>query len=186
MDDETIVDLYLQKDEKAIFESSTKYGTRLKRISFNIVQNISDAEECENDTYLSAWNSMPPHSPKQYLFSFLAKITRNISINLYNKNRAQKRYANIVELTKEMEECIPSPNDEVCKIAETELTESISKFLRTLAKEERAVFVTRYWYSEPIKEIANKFGISGSKVKSMLMRTRNKLKKYFESEGLEL
>lgn len=186
MNDEIIVDLYLQKDEKAIFESSKKYGTKLKRISFNIVQNISDAEECENDTYLSAWNSMPPHSPKQYLFSFLAKIIRNLSINLYNKNRAQKRYANIVELTKEMEECIPSPNDEVCKITETELTESISKFLRTLAKEERAVFVTRYWYSEPIKEIANKFGISGSKVKSMLMRTRNKLKKYFESEGLEL
>ncbi len=186
LNDETIVDLYLQKDEKAIFESSKKYGIKLKRISFNIVQNISDAEECENDTYLSAWNSIPPHSPKQYLFSFLAKIIRNLSINLYNKNRAQKRYANIVELTKEMEECIPSPNDEVCKITETELTESISKFLKTLAKEERAVFVTRYWYSEPIKEIANKFGISGSKVKSMLMRTRNKLKKYFESEGLEL
>ncbi len=186
MNGETIVDLYLQKDEKAIFESSSKYGTKLKRISFNIVQNISDAEECENDTYLSAWNSIPPNSPKQYLFSFLAKIIRNLSINLYNKNHTQKRYANIVELTKEMEECIPSPNDEVCKITETELAESISKFLKTLAKEEQAVFVTRYWYSEPIKEVTNKFGISESKTKSMLMRTRNKLKKHFESEGLEL
>lgn len=186
MNDEIIVDFYLQKDEKALSESAAKYGTRLKRISFNIVQNMSDAEECENDTYLSAWNSIPPNSPKQYLFSFLAKITRNLSINLYNKNHTQKRYANVVELTKEMEECIPSPNDEVCKITETELTESISKFLKTLAKEERAVFVTRYWYSEPIKEVANKFGISESKTKSMLMRTRNKLKKYFESEGLEL
>ncbi|NCC84243.1 MAG: RNA polymerase sigma factor [Clostridia bacterium] len=186
MHDEMIVDLYLQKDEKAIAESSCKYGIKLKRISFNIVQNISDAEECESDTYLSAWNSIPPKSPKTYLFSFLAKIIRNLSINCYNKNHTKKRYANVVELTKEMEECIPSPSDEACKTTEIELTKSISKFLKTLAKEERDVFVTRYWYSEPIKAVANKFGISESKTKSMLMRTRNKLKKHFESEGLEL
>lgn len=92
----------------------------------------------------------------------------------------------MVELTKEMEECIPSPDDDICKITEVVLTESISRFLKTLAKEERAVFVTRYWYSEPIKAVAGKFGISQSKTKSMLMRTRNKLKKHFESEGLEL
>lgn len=186
MNDEMIVDLYLQKNQNAITESAVQYGTKLKQISFNIVQNISDAEECENDTYLSAWNSIPPHSPKKYLFSFLAKIIRNLSINLYNKNHTQKRYANMVELTKEMEECIPSPNDEICKITEIELTESISRFLKTLAKEEQAIFVTRYWYSEPIKAVASKFGVSQSKTKSMLMRTRNKLKKHFESEGLEL
>lgn len=186
MNDEMIVDFYLQKDEKALLESAAKYGVKLKRISFNIVQNMSDAEECENDTYLSAWKSIPPTSPKHYLFTFLAKIIRNLSINLYNKNHTRKYYANIVELTKEMEECIPLPNDEVSKITDTELTEVISKFLKALAKEERAVFVTRYWYSEPIKEVAGKFGISESKTKSMLMRTRNKLKKYFESEGLEI
>lgn len=185
MDDETIVDLYLQKDEKqflsrprSMAQGSNEYLSTSFRI-FLMLKNVKMI-------HIYLHGTVCPHSPKQYLFSFLAKITRNISINLYNKNRAQKRYANIVELTKEMEECIPSPNDEVCKITETELTESISKFLRTACKEERAVFVTRYWYSEPIKEIANKFGISGSKVKSMLMRTRNKLKKHFESEGLEL
>ncbi|QSX09487.1 RNA polymerase sigma factor [Alkalibacter rhizosphaerae] len=186
MEDEMIVDLYLQRDEKAIAESSVKYGGRLQRISFNIVRNISDAEECENDTYMSAWNSIPPRSPKKYLFSYLAKITRNLSINLYNKNHAKKRYANVVELTKEIEECIPSPRDEECRIKETKLAESISRFLKALGKEERDVFVTRYWYSEPIKAVANQFGISESKTKSMLMRTRNKLKKHFQSEGLEL
>lgn len=186
MNDEMIVDLYLQKNQKAITESAVQYGSKLKRISFNIVQDMSDSEECENDTYLSAWNNIPPHSPKQYLFSFLAKIIRNLSINRYNKNHTQKRYMNMVELTKEMEECIPSPDDEVCKIADNELTETISRFLKSLSKEEQAVFVTRYWYSEPVKEVANKFSISESKTKSMLMRTRNKLKKYFESEGLEL
>lgn len=186
MHDEMIVDLYKKRDEKAITETSRKYGRKLKRISFNIIQNISDAEECENDTYLAAWNSIPPKSPQTYFFSYLAKIIRNISINLYNRNHTKKRYANVVALSKEMEECIPSPNDEVCKITENELTESISTFLKTLREEERNVFVTRYWYSESIKKIANTFNISESKTKSMLMRTRNKLRKYFESEGLEL
>lgn len=186
MNDEMIVDLYLQKDEKAISESATKYGSKLKQISFNIVQSVSDAEECENDTYLSAWNAIPPHSPKQYLFSFLAKIIRNLSINLYSKNHTQKRYSNIVELTKEMEECIPSPNDEICKITDNELTECISKFLKNLSKSERGVFVARYWYAESIKEVATRFSFSESKTKSMLMRTRNKLRKHFEMEGLKL
>lgn len=186
MKDEAIVDLYLQKDQQAITASSAKYGSKLRQISFNIVQNNSDAEECENDTYLSAWNSIPPNSPKTFLFSFLAKVIRNLSINVYNKNHTQSRYANIVELTKEMEECIPSPTDEACKIADSEFTESINKFLKTLAKEERDIFVHRYWYSEPIKSVSEKFHISESKTKSMLMRTRQKLKNHFESEVLDL
>ena len=186
MNDEMIVALYLQNDEKALSESALKYGAKLNRISFNIFQNKSDAEECENDTYLAAWNSIPPNSPKQYFFSFLAKITRNISINLYHKNHRQKRHAHIVELTKEMEECIPLSSDEVCRTSDTKLTECISKFLSSLSKEERGVFVTRYWYAESIKEVAKRFSISESKAKSMLMRIRNKLKNHFESEGLEL
>lgn len=186
MNDEMIVDWYLEKNQNAIAESAVKYGTKLKRISFNIVQNMSDAEECENDTYLSAWNNIPPHSPKQYLFSFLAKIIRNLSINLYNKKHTQKRDMHLLELTKEMEECIPSPDHEACKIEDCELIESINRFLKRLSKEEQGVFVTRYWYSEPIKEVANKFSISESKTKSMLMRTRAKLKQHFEREGLAL
>lgn len=186
MNDDMIVDLFIEKNEKALSESATKYGIKLKRISFNIVQNMSDAEECENDTYLSAWNSIPPHSPKQYLFSFLAKITRDISINLYNKNHVKKRFAHIVELTHEMEECIPNPNDEDMKISEHVLTENINQFLYSLKETEREIFVKRYWYAESIKEIAIVYNFSESKIKSMLMRTREKLKKYFEREGLVL
>lgn len=186
MDDEMIVELYIRRDQKALSESAVKYGVKLKRISFNIVKNMSDAEECENDTYLAAWNSIPPNSPKHYLFSFLAKISRNISINLYNKNHRKKRYAHIVELSKEMEECIPSPSDDICKIEDSELTECISKFLKELSDEERNIFVLRYWFAEPIKGVAKQFKMSESKTKSMLMRIRNKLRKYLEREGLEL
>lgn len=186
MNDEMIVNLFLQRNENAISQTQSLYGKKLNRLSYNIVRNISDAEECENDTYLSAWNNIPPKSPKTYFFPFLAKITRNLSINLYNKNHTQKRYANVVELTKEMEECIPSPSDEICKITDNELAKTISSFLNSLIKLERDVFVTRYWYSMSIKEVSSAFGISESKTKSMLMRTRNKLKQYFESEGLEL
>ncbi len=186
MNDEMIVDLYLQRDESAIAQTTSKYGTQLKHISFNILQNLQHAQECENDTYLSAWNSIPPKNPRTYLFSFLAKIMRNISINLYNKNKAQKRLAHVVELTKEMEECIPSPTEAECNISNDELCQTINAFLNTLTKEERNIFVMRYWFAEPIKAICAKFKISESKVKSQLFRTRNKMKKYFESEGVEL
>ncbi|MEG2191886.1 MAG: RNA polymerase sigma factor [Oscillospiraceae bacterium] len=186
MNDEMIVELYLARDETAITQTQALYGNRLKRLSFNIVNNLEDATECENDTYLSAWNSIPPKSPKTYLFSFLAKITRNISINLYNKNHTQKRYAHIVELTQEMEECIPSPSDDEMKISQNVLTETINSFLLSLPSTEREIFVTRYWYAESIKAIAKQFNSSESKVKSILFRTRNKLKKYFEKENFDL
>ncbi len=186
MNDEMIVDLYFARDESALSLSADKYGKKLGRISFNITRSTQVAEECENDTYLAAWNSIPPKSPKTYLFAYLAKIIRNISINAYNKNRADKRYAHVVELTKEMEQCIPHPSDELCKLSDGELCESISKFLRSLDGYERDVFVLRYWYCESVKEIAGRFSEGESKIKSQLMRTRNKMKKYFESEGLEL
>ena len=179
MNDEMIVDLYLSRDESAISETQHMYGKRLNSLSFNIVKNEEDANECENDTYLSTWNNIPPKSPKTYLFSFLAKITRNISLNLYNKNHTQKRFAHITTLTQEMEECIPNPNDDDMKISESDLTETINKFLYTLKEVEREIFVNRYWYAESIKEISTIYDFSESKVKSMLMRTRNKLKKYF-------
>lgn len=186
MNDEMIVNLFLQRNENAISQTQSLYGKRLNRLSYNIVNNLEDANECENDTYLSVWNSIPPKCPKTYLFAFLAKITRNISINLYNKNHAQKRFAHVVELTKEMEECIPSPSDDEMLISENELTEAINKFLSTLKTSELEIFIQRYWYAECIKNISQRKGFSESKVKSQLMRTREKMKKYFENEGLKL
>ncbi len=186
MNDEIIVDLYLHRNETAISQTQQTYGKKLNCLAFNIVKNEEDANECENDTYLSAWNNIPPKSPKTYLFSFLAKITRNISINLYNKNHTQKRFAHITTLTNEMEECIPNPSDCAFEISESDLTDTINKFLYSLKDIEREIFVKRYWYAESVKEIAITYNFSESKIKSMLMRVRNKMKDYFESEGIEL
>lgn len=186
MNDEKIVELYINRNEVAISETQKMYGAKLNRLSYNIIKNRDDADECENDTYLQAWNNIPPKSPGKYLFSFLAKITRNITINLYKKNHTQKRFAHIVELTREMEECIPSPSDEYATISDSDLTENISKFLYTIKPTEREIFVKRYWYAMSVIEIAVSYNFTESKVKSMLMRTRNKLKKYFESEGIEI
>ncbi len=186
MEDGRIVELYLQKEEQALKESAMKYGRKLRGIAYGILRNSSDAEECENDTYLSAWNSIPPHEPRNYLFTFLGRITRNLSINVYNRNHTQKRYGQVVELTKEMEECIPYPSDQECNIRDEDLIEIIDEFLSKLSGEERRVFVARYWYGDTIREVAERFAISESKTKSMLMRTRNKMRKHFQGRGIVL
>lgn len=171
MEDELIVELYLKKDESAIVESARKYGKSLRMISYNILRNFSDVQECENDTYFSAWNNIPPSNPKEYLFSFFGKIIRNLSFNLYKKNHRKKRFAHIVELSQEMEACIPAPSDEICNMHDTELSEHINDFLSGLSEEEQSVFIRRYWFADSIKDIAKQFRISESKTKSMLMRT---------------
>lgn len=186
MEDSTIVDLYLHRNEQAITETKRKYGSRLHRLSASIVGNDEDAEECENDTYLTTWNLIPPHEPADYLFSFLAKITRNLSINCCTKKKAKKRQAVLVELTTEMEQCIPAPSNSPCSMTDSEFGTIVSSFLRTQKKETRHVFLRRYWFGDSISEIATKFSLSESKVKSMLFRTRNKLRLYFIKEGYEL
>lgn len=186
MEDTTIVELYISREEQAIHETSKKYGQPLYRLSANIVGNSCDAEECENDTYLTAWNLIPPHEPTTYLFSFLAKITRNLSINRCIHKKAQKRNAVLVELTQEMEQCIPAPSDLPCQISDTKLGDILSAFLRTQKPEMRAVFIRRYWFADSISQIATDFSISESKVKSMLFRTRNKLRNYLIEEGYAL
>lgn len=182
MTDEMIIDLYSAKDDNAITETKTKYGKPLFRICHNILKSSSDAEECESDTYLKTWQSIPPASPKSYFFAFLAKIARNNSLNLYAKQRAKKRSAVMVELSKELEQCIPAKD--TMKIQELEFTAYINVFLSKLTDDERNVFVRRYWFCDSISEIATAYSFSNSKVKSMLMRTRDKLKKYMDREEL--
>ncbi len=186
MDDSKIILLYLNRIEDAISQTSIKYGHQLRSIASNIVVDKLDAEECENDTYLSAWNSIPPHEPRTYLFSFLAKIVRNKSIDLCKKKNRKKRNLNIVTLSKEMEECIPSPNDDICRITDCELIDMINQFLYSLDITERSIFIQRYWYFESIKTISKNFYFTESKVKSMLFRTRIKLKEYLLKEGFVL
>lgn len=186
MEDHEIVVLYQKKEEQAIKETSQKYGRRLHSIAKHILENECDAEECENDTYYEAWNLIPPHDPSAYLFAFLARIIRHKSLNLCKHNNTKKRSANVVELTKEMEECIANPTDEPCKIPEETLAVAINTFLRSLGDESRNVFLRRYYFADEVREIGERFGMSDSKVKSMLFRTRNKLKVYLIKEGYDL
>ena len=183
-EDNKIVELFIKRDESAIKEVSFKYGNKLNNIAKNILDNISDAQECENDTYMDAWNSIPPNEPKEYLFAYLAKIIRNKALNYYNSRNALKRKAIIVELSKELEECIAAPEVDV-NISDNEVGRLISNFLRDQKEEARIIFVRRYWYVDSINDIAKMFNISESKVKSSLFRTRNKLRVYLEKEGIK-
>ena len=145
MDDLKIVDLFFERDEAAIRHASDKYGSRLRALSFGIVRDLQTAEECENDTYVEAWNAIPPYSPKEHLYAFLARITRHISLNCCRARSRLKRSAFIFELSAEMEQCIPAPDDVECRIDDMALSEAINDFLKSLDKEKRNIFVRRYW-----------------------------------------
>jgi len=183
MDDNRIVDLYWQRNESAISETATKYGKYLHSISYQILLNNEDAEECVNDTYNDAWQSMPPHRPS-ILSTFLGKITRRISIDLWRKYSAEKRGGGVMTLAlDELEECVSETGDVEAEVERLELQKKLNDFLLALPKVDRQVFMCRYWYMDSISDIAKQFAYSQSKVKSMLYRTRNKLRAMLEKEG---
>lgn len=183
MEDSKIVDMYWQRDESAITETAAKYGNYLKSVSYRIVNNTADAEECVNDTYSDAWNTMPPHRPSG-LSTFLGKITRRISIDLWRKNHAEKRGGGEMPLAlDELSECISGKDSTETSIEMHELTGIINSFLAGLSATERNVFLRRYWYMDPVSAVAKRFGFSESKTASMLFRTRNKLRARLEKEG---
>ena len=182
MDDERIVELYWQRNENAISETAAKYGKYLHGISYRILANTEDADECVNDTYSRAWDAIPPHRPS-ILSTFLGKITRRISIDRWRMRNAGKRGGGEIELAlDELQNCI-SDNQSVEEISEQkEKINKINLFLRSLPDSERRVFLCRYWYLDSISSIARQFGFSESKVKSMLLRTREKLRVQLEKE----
>lgn len=184
MDDVRIVQMYLDRDEHAISATAERYGIRIRGIANNILQDIHGAEECENDTYLAAWNAIPPHKPFTYLFAFLARITRHLALDRCRERNRMKRNALLVELTQEMEQCIPGPNDVESGVDAKIVGSAISGFLRKLPEERRQVFVRRYWYMDSVSTIAKRFGIGESKVKTMLFRTRKELNDYLRKEEL--
>lgn len=186
MEDEEIVELYLKRDENAIRNTQQKFGKRIINISKNITGSELTAEEVENDTYLRAWENIPPTEPRTYLFAFLARIARNLSISIARGRSALKRRAVLVELSAEMEECIPS---DLSAEAETEgnmLMELINDFLFSKDEEKRNIFMRRYWYLDPVKDIAKRFGISESKVKTTLFRLREELREHLEAHGIQV
>lgn len=185
MEDRRIVDLYWQRCQEAIEETAKKYGSYCFSIAFNILQNTPDTEETVNDTYLGAWKAMPPHRPEN-LAGFLGKITRRLALKRWEANRTVKRGGGEVTLAlEELAGCIPGKYAEQL-LEERELSRILASFIRNLPQTERRVFVCRYWYLDSITQIANEFGFSQSKVKSMLLRTRSKLRKELEKEGIFL
>jgi len=186
LEDERIVELYLLRDESAIEQTADKYGTRLRTLAQSITEDRQVAEECENDTYMQAWSSIPPHEPYTYLYAFLARITRHLSLNCCRNRQRLKRQAFMCELSREMEECLPAPDDAACRLERAELQAALNAFLGTLSKEKRNLFVRRYWYLDSVAAIAARFGITQSKVKTTLFRLREQLRRYLQKEGYEL
>ena len=184
MEDSAIVTLYWQRSEQAIAESDTKYGPYCGHIAYGLLQNSEDAQECVSDTWLAAWNAMPPHRPER-LSGFLGKLTRRISLKRWEAARAQKRFGDETALAlEELSQCVDGSGDVQRGLEATELAARINDFVLALPQAERRVFLCRYWYLDSVAEIAIRFGFSTSKVKSMLYRIRQQLRQTLEQEGL--
>lgn len=183
MEDEAIVSLYWERDESAIRETEQKYDRYLTKIAYNILNDREDSRESVNDTYLAAWNSMPPHRPG-VLSAYLAKLTRRISIDLFRYRTRDKRLDSQYALSlTELEDCVSGGNTTEEIVNAKLLADSIGIYLRLQSQEARMAFIARYYFLDPVKEIAAHCGISESKCKSLLHRTRLGLKEYLEKEG---
>lgn len=183
MDDDKIIELYWQRDEKAVCETELKFGKYLLRTAMNILGDQEDSKESVNETYLSAWKTIPPHKPV-HLYAYLAKLTRRISISMLRKRTSQKRMPEEYMLSlSELEDCIPAGNTPEQEADTKMLGESLNHFLSKLPEGERNLFVLRYFFSYSVRESAKKLEMSESKAKSMLYRTRSKLKRQLEQEG---
>jgi len=184
LEDEKIIELYFERKESAITETALKYGNYLYKIAYNILLNNEDSEESVNDTYLGAWNAVPPEKPR--IFSaFLSKITRYISLNKWRSKKTEKRGSGEVDLAfEEIEECVPSNNSVFEEIETKELAKMISDFLKKLPETERVIFIRRYYYFDSVSDICKKFGFSKSKTSTLLCRTRKKILSFLEKEGM--
>lgn len=183
MDDGRIVELFLARDESALALAAEKYGSRLLALARNILGDPGEAEECLNDAWLEAWNRIPPHEPRDYLFPFLAKLVRAGALNRVKARSAEKRSAELVALTDELADMLPSARDTEGEVRARELSEAVSRWLRSVSEEKRRVFVRRYWYAEPLRQIAARYGMSEAKLKSLLLRARRELAKELTKEG---
>ena len=183
MEDDLIVSLYWNRDEQAIGDTEKKYGRYLVKIAYNILSDLEDSKESVNDTYLKAWASIPPHKPS-VLSTYLGKITREVSIDIFRKRTSSKRQASEYAISlSELEECVSSGDATMQDVNLHALVETINTFLRTLSSEARNTFVGRYYFMDSIREIASYYGMSEAKVKSMLHRTRIGLKANLEQKG---
>lgn len=179
MEDADIIQMFFERDEHAIIHTSEKYNRYCLKIAFNILKDRLDADECVNDVYLRLWNIIPPNSPES-LQAFIAKLTRNRAIDIYKSKHSVTRIQNAYSVSlDELAECIPDGTD----FEESDLKDILNRFLREQSTDARKIFVRRYFYCEEIEQISQFFGISQSKVKTTLFRTRQKLKEYLRKEN---
>ncbi len=184
MEDAKIVELYWQRSEDAIPETAAKFGPYCHTIAYNILSDTQDTEECVNDTWLGAWNSMPSNRPK-VLAPYLAKLTRWLSLTRLREQHALRRGGGETALVlDELSEVVPDGTDLEKRVEFKELSEALRRFLAGLDETEAQVFLARCWYMAGVKEIAEKFGFTPGKVSTMLHRTRKKLQDYLKEEGL--
>ena len=184
MDDNTIIELFFDRSEQAIRELDGKYGKTYHRLSYNILHNSQDAEECVNDAYLGAWNAIPPARPNP-LLAFLCRIVRNLSLMRYHADRAAKRGGGSYTVAlEELEGCLASPQTVEGNMEEQELIRLIEDFLDTLSPENRVLLMRRYWFSDSYGEIAARTGLSEKNVSVRLTRIRKQLRNYFEERGV--
>ena len=185
MDDCEIINLFFDRSEQAIEELGNKYGRVCKRVALNILSNGQDADECVNDAYLGVWNSIPPQKPSP-LLTYLCRIVRNLSIKKYHANTAQKRNSFYDVALSELEECIPAQGSVADEMDAKELGQLLDVFLGTLDGKSRVLFMRRYFFSEPLPNLAEEFGITAHNAAVRLSRTRARLAKFLISEGVSL
>ncbi len=183
MTDERIIELFFARSERGIEELDTKYGATCHKIAQNILGNKEDAEECVNDAYLGVWNSIPPKKPN-LLSAFLFKILRNLSITRYHANTAQKRNSFYDIALDELGDTISTEESIEKECSQKELTNAIEGFLDTLTRENRVIFVCRYWFSESYTEIAKRTGLTEKNISVRLIRIREKMKEYLSERGI--
>ena len=184
MEDQGIIDLFFERLEQAITETDKKYGGYCYAIAYNILSSREDSEESVSDTYLTAWNTIPPTKPVHF-FAYLAKICRHLAFDRLDWNNAAKRRAEVVALTQEMEECIPGQWQET-DVRSAEISRLVSSFLWKQTADNRMIFVRRYWYGDSVSEIALRYEISQSAVLMRLSRMREKLAVYLKKEGFQV
>ena len=185
LEDRRIIELFFARSEQAIAELSAKYGAVCHRVAKNILNNAMDAEECVNDAYLGVWNTVPPQKPDP-LLTYLCRIVRNLSIAKYHANTAAKRNSVYDVALDELEDCLAHTATTEDAFTAKELSEILDRFLDTLDRESRVLFVRRYWYADSIPELARRLHISKNNVSVRLSRTRDKLKQYLKKEGYTL
>ena len=186
MEDEKIVQLYWQRDERAISVTAEKYGPYCTAIAHNILRSRRDEEECVNDTWLAAWNAMPPHRPS-VLSAFLGRLTRNLAFNRYTRDRAAKRGGGETELVLDVLADLGSGREYVCsEVERQELVRELNVFLSALSAKKRAIFLQRYWYAHSVGDIAARWGVKETAVSMTLHRLRRELRQYLTERGFAL